>query len=408
MSKIKPSEVNIVTEHKEKYKQINLFLTDSYNGLNPSSLSKLAHVIFNLIMYNKMHWKPNHKYYSLEEDRRIYSNILISPEDVLRRISPAKYSVKNKKVANDVSNLTSRIQDLEDDNIFYVWRYKQPFTYLFIMERDVGCWKYYNSEAFVTPKTLKKVVRAGKCIISTMVKLEGKRQRSINKPDIENSFGNFLNRLIDKMNPSVIPELSRWVEKANIYQYLSRLSADLRPIDDYEGQVIAPDFLDHLPVPVRNEINKKTKTKTKTKGKGDNMNMSSLEMDLVPKDENITKARKTRKSKPKDALSPKAVPFKITDPFKNSLSLVKYYRSVVKSQNPEAKFYTLASEVSDAQVVLDTLIKSKRDGDLKFLKMWIYNHVAVGLKGNNIYKPEKTTMKEFLETFSSFNGSYYG
>jgi len=276
------------------------------------------------------------------------------------------------------------------------------------MERDVGCWKYYNSDAFVTPKTLKKIVRSGKCIISTMAKLEKKRQRSVDPQDIDNSFGNFLNRMIDKMNPSVVSELSRWVDGANVYQYLSRLLADLKPMDDFEGQVIAPDFLDHLPDSVSDEIAKTTKTKTKEE-KEDKMDMTSLELDLVPQNENVTKARKTRKTKIlKDALAPKAVKFQSVDPFQNALNLVRYYRSVIKSQNPDAKFYNMISETSDAQLVLDTLIRSKREGDLKFLKMWIYNHIAVGLKGNNIYKPEKTTMKEFLGTFSSFNGSYYG
>ena len=68
---VKPHEVNIVTEHKEKYKQVSLYLMDSYNGLKTTSISKLAHVIFNLIIFNKMYRKPSNRYYSVEEDKRI-------------------------------------------------------------------------------------------------------------------------------------------------------------------------------------------------------------------------------------------------------------------------------------------------------------------------------------------------
>jgi len=399
---ITPSKINAATEHKENYKLVSLFLMDCYNGLQPPSLSKLSHVIFNLIIYNKLYRKPNNKYYSLEEDRRIYSNILITPENILKRIDPSKYHVDNKEIANDISNLTSRIQTLEDNNVFYIWRYKQPYTYLFILERDVGCWKCYNSFAFVTPKTLNKIVRAGKCIIDTMVKLEGKRQRQVDKEDIEKSFGNFLNKMIDKMNPSVVSELSRWVDKANIHDYLIRLSADLRAIGDFDGQVISSDFLNRLPDSVRNEImNKKTKDKA--------MNMDSLELELVPKNENlVTKRTRKTKSSPQDALSPVATKFHTVDPFNNSLDFVKFYRSVIKSQNPEAKFYNGSTETPDAQIILDMLIKSGKVGNIKFLKMWILNHFSVHLSGNNIYKPEKTALKEFTKTFSSFNANYYG
>lgn len=406
-----PSKVNIVTEHKENYKIISLFLMDSYNGLHPSSLSKLAHVIFNLIIYNKLYRNPDNKNYSLEEDRRIYSNVLITPENILKRIAPSKYRVDNKTISNDISNLTSRIQTLEDNNIFYVWRYKQPYTYLFIMERDVGCWKYYNSSAYVTPKTLKKIVRAGKCIIDTMVKLEEKRERGVDQQDIEKSFGNFLNRMIDKMNPTVASELSRWVDTANIGSYLTRLSADLRPIEDFKGQVFAPDFLDHLPDPVRNEIlNKKVKVEKTEKTKENKMNMGELELELVPQNENIAKIRKSRRPKVSAEESPTATSTKFVtiDPFNGAYDFVKFYRAVIKSQNPEAKFYSATLESADAEQVLDLLVKNGKNNNLKFLKKWIYNFISTSLRDNNIFKPEKTSLQAFMKTFSTFNGSYYG
>jgi hypothetical protein len=407
---ITPSKVNIVTEHKENYKLVSMSLMDSYNGLHPSSISKLAHVLFNYIIYNKMYRNPDNRYYSLEEDRRIYSNILITPESILKRIAPSKYGIDNKLISNDISNLTSRIQALEDNNVFYVWRYKQPYTYLFIMERDVGCWKYYNSSAFVTPKTLKKIVRSAHCIIDTMVKLEGKRERGVDLRDIEISFGNFLNRMIDKLNPSVIKELSRWVDAANMKDYVTRLSADLRPIDDFQGQTFAPDFINRLPDPVRNEIlNKKTKTTEKVEKKGEKMSTEMLELDLVPENENITKRHRTRKPKVKDdALAPTATLFAAIDPFHNSHSFVRYYRSVIKSHNPDAKFFSLDLEAAEAEQILDLLIKNKKQNDLKFLKRWILNYFSLYLKDNNVYKPEKTTLSAFVKTFSAFNDNYYG
>lgn len=403
---ISPSKINVVTEHKENYKLISLFLMDSYNGLHPSLLSKLSHVIFNLIIYNKMYRNANNKNYSLEEDKRIYSNMLITPESILKRLAPSKYQFADKNMSNDISNLMSRIQTLDDYNIFYTWRYKQPYTYVFILERDVGCWKYYNSSAFVTPKTLKKIVRSGKCIIDTMIKLETKKNREVDKEDIEKSFGNFLNKMIDKMNPSVIAELSKWVDTANIYEYLVRLLSDLKSLDDFQGQIIAADFLNKLPESVRKEIlNRKTKEKKDMD--------PFLELELIPQNENITSKRSYRKTKsiPQIKSEPsnnEARSFTTINPFDNALSFLKFYRSVIRSQDSSAQFYSIESETPNAQVVLDTLIKNNRNEDKKFLKMWIYNFLATVLKGNNASKTDKTSMKSFLSTFLVFNGSYYG
>jgi len=402
-----PSKVNSVTEHKDNYKLISLSLMDSYNGLHPSSISKLSHVIFNLIIYNKIYRKPDNKNYSLEEDKRIYSNVLITPESILKRIAPSKYTINNKTIINDISNLTSRMQILEDNNIFYIWRYKQPCTYIFIMERDVGCWKYYNSSAFVTPKTLKKIVRAGKCIIDTMVKLEEKRDRISNIQDIEKSFGYFLNRIIDKMNPSVSSDLSKWVDTANIGSYLIRLSSDLRNIEDFKGQVFSSDFLKHLPESVSKEIlNNKVK---REKTKENNMNINELESELVPENGNLIKIRKHRKTKVSSEESPVAISSKFVsvDPFCGPHEFVKFYRSVIRSKNPEVKFYNATLEYIDAEQILDTLTKNGKSGDIKFLKMWIYNYVSTSLK-DNIHKIEKTSLESFMKTFSSFNNSYYG
>jgi len=394
-----PNKINIVTEHKENYKLVSLYLMDCYNGLHPPLLCKLSHVIFNLIIYNKLYRNTNHKHYDAEEDKRIYSNILITPENILKRLAPSKYQIDNKDIENDIANLSNRLQILDDNNIFYIWRYKQPFTYVFIMERDVGCWKYYNSEAFLTPKTLKKIVRSGKCIIDTMIKLESKRQREIDKSDIEKSFGNFLNRMIDKMNPSVISNLSRWVDTANIFEYIVRLNADLRAISDYEGQVISDDFMGHLPDPVRKEISNRNTKETK-------MN-ASLELQLVPQNENLTKIRKTRSHNP-NVMDAKVEHFQSVDPFKNATQFVKFYRSIIREQNNEAKFFDMISEANDATYILDAMIKHNRNGDKKFLRMWIYHFYSTYLKGNNVYKTEKTSVKELFKTLDAFDASYYG
>ena len=267
------------------------------------------------------------------------------------------------------------------------------------MERDVGCWKYYNSTAFVTPKTLKKIVRSGKCIIETMVKLEGKRQRAVDQTDIEKSFGNFLNKMIDKTNPSVISKLSRWVDAANIMDYLVRLNADLRSVEDFEGQKIAQDFLSRLPDPVRREIDKK-----KTKDAKMNAN---LELQLVPQNENLTKPKRTRSASAITA-DAKTEHFPMVNPFKNATQFVKFYQALIREQNHGAKFFDLVSEVEEATSALDILIKHNRNEDKRFLRAWIYHFYNMNLKTNNIFKPEKTSIKELVKIFESFNNSYYG
>ena len=58
--------------------------------------------------------------------------------------------------------------------------------------------------------------------------------------------------------------------------------------------------------------------------------------------------------------------------------------------------------------VLDTMMKNGKSDNIKFLKAWIRYYYINGLKGNNIYKEDMTSIKAFLKTFETYNKSYIG
>ena len=120
--KIDIDKVRHITEVDEGYKLISPSLCACYSGIHPDSLSKICHIIFeNVIMYNKLHIKKDDEKYREEEAKRIFSSILFQPCDLAQSVHPAKYS-DGGNVDNDISNIIKRLDEIEDNNIFYIWK----------------------------------------------------------------------------------------------------------------------------------------------------------------------------------------------------------------------------------------------------------------------------------------------
>jgi hypothetical protein len=394
----------------EHYKRCNIEIMDAYIALHPSSWSKLSSVLFNIIMDTKMHYQPNHRYYSRSEDKRIFNNKYITLEDILDRCHSVKYGADNKPMANDLSNLMGRLQELDDNNIFYIWKFNKPFTYMFVMERDIGVWKYFNPIACVTPRTLKKIVGLSNNMIDSMMKFEKTKGRKTYLKEVEKSFVNeFLLSIIEKMNPEVSVKIPRWSEGENISEYLTKLRDLLNLMDDSEGLEHDDLFIKRLPKHLQEKIECNVDENQEKESKA--MNTIELSNQLIPKNDNLMREKKTRVHKQKfsstDALAPKKITFTALDPFSNCNNFIRYYKEVIKTYNSDAKFYPPDTERVSATKIMDLLVQNGKSDDSDFLSSWIRYYIQSYLQGNNVYKKERTSLENFQKTFQTYEGKYF-
>jgi hypothetical protein len=401
MKKEEHESRNLLTEHETNYRRYNPEIIDAFASLHPATLSKLSIIIFNIIMETKRHRKSNHRYFSEQEDKRIYNNKFISLESLLDRCFPGKYKVEGKDQNKDLSNLSKRLQDLDDQNIFYIWKFGHPYTYMFILERDLGLWKHFNPKSVVIPKTLIKITKASGGIIDTMLKLEKSRKKNSTLREIEASFLNdFFNKLILKMSPEVSKRITKWDDSIDIPEYFKTVLKQLETMDEYEGLVEDETFYSRIPQHLQEKmINKREK----------NMDIQQLEKDLVPDDDDVTplmKVKKNKKVRKPASLEPDRLGFKSVNPFLNCNEFMRYYRGLIRDYSNDAKFYDFNSERNFATLTLDTL-KENRKVNKDFLRSWIQYYASAYLKGNNISKLEKTSIGNFIKTFEEYNGKYF-
>lgn len=405
--KIDHEKRNMLTEHECNYKRYNPAIIDGFNALHPPLRSKLCMVVFNIIMETKRYHKPGARYYSEEENRRIYSNKYVSLEGILDRCYPVKYGVEGKDVKQDVSNLMKKLQELDDMNIFYIWRYGFPYTYMFLLERDIGLWTYFNPNGCVTPKSLKKVVRSSNGIIDTMVKLEKSRKRAVSLQDVERSFlTDLIGHLVSKMDKTVAKKLPKWDQKQPIADYLSELRNSLAELEKYDGLIHHETFAQRLPKHLRDKI-----IYIEDETKENKMDLAQLSKDLVPTNENVVTEKKSRRKRVQTAngeiILANKVPFKSLDPFANCNQFMKFYREVIRMYNNNANFYSVDSERREATEILDLLIHNGKNGDRDFLRSWIRYYIGSNLYGNNVYKPDRTALINFRKTFKDYEGKYF-
>ena len=389
---------NNLTEHQKNYKLCNLNLMSCYAGLYPATLTKLSLVIFNQILSNKMYYKQDSKFFDKEEDRRIYTNTSVTPVLLLQNCHPIKYRFEEKDANSDVGNITKRINELDDANVFYVWKCGYPKNYMFIMERDIGLWKTYNPSAYVTPKTIRKILLSTNGMRKSMYKILQENGDKMTIHDVSKSFCEFIDRMITKMHPDVQVQLERWNETRGYKDYLTQVNEKVKTLDPYQGLEEDVDFQKRLPLEVQLKLNPKQEKKKDLKG---------LEADLAPQDENLVKVKSSsRKRIPTTEAEAKLETFKSLDGLKNATSLFQYYRAIIKSKNNDAQFHEYSVELNTSAQILDKLKESNHDED--FLKSWILYFAEIKLKGNNALNKDKTSLSELFKTYSDYNGKYIG
>lgn len=398
---------NKLTESNSCYKRVNPNIWIGYYGL-PNSLSKLAFIVFSLVLKTKFYGEKA-KEKDIDEDRRIYTDISITIEDILNEWDHEKYA-KGKDMSSNISNMNKRIRILDDNNVFYCWRYKS--VYMFVMERDFRTWKFYNSRGCCIPKTLKKIVCVGNDMITCMIKSIRKTYNDVDKSDIESSFGYFLNRIIDKMNPLVATEVIKWDGKQDVLEYIVQLSNGVKNMEDYKGLLLDDDIFNALPLSLSNKLREEINGGVvKTKSKIEDKKLVSLEQEIIPDNPNLVKPQRVKviKKTSSNVLDNKVEVYKYDGevyPFKNAVHFIKYYRAFLSQcSSGKTKFDRYDTDTIYATQILDLLQEKSRSNKV-FLNSWIRYFYDYRLKGNKMLKTKYTSLKTFKETFEEYNARH--
>ncbi|MFA5313374.1 MAG: hypothetical protein WC375_08700 [Methanomassiliicoccales archaeon] len=406
---------NDLTEYQKNYRLYSPFLMDCYTGLQPYSLASLSVSLFCRILGNKWYAK-SHEKDKLSENKRIYSNVYLSMDTLLQYDDPVGYVLSTEKERRyNSNNLAERIKKLCDGNVFYCWIYRQPFSRIFVMEREFASWKYYNANGCVTPKTVRKIVNSAKGMIETMEKIEKSRGRSVNHQDegeIESSFGYFVNSIMGKMNNSVMACLPLWTGQGSVFVYLDELKEILKGMGDFEGLVESNDFRRRLPPSLRDKLHD-AETKEANYMADRRKHMQSIESEIVPSNQNLTRNRKSRQSKKHvtattttDRIMPELEEFPGVDPFDNCNDFITLYQTVVRHFKDQAVFYEYDIERAEAMRIMDMLKDAKRSGNRHYLVYWFRYFVDNKLKGNHAMKLDKTSLSSLRSTFEEYNSKY--
>lgn len=150
--------------------------------------------------------------------------------------------------------------------------------------------------------------------------------------------------------------------------------------------------------------------KRKPKEKKVNLFVVDTENEIVPKNQNLVREKRAKHPRltpeqSMNGITAKVTDFESVDPFKNCNSFIKYYTSVIRTKNRDAKFNTYDVERIHAMGVLDMMILNNRDS-IRFLKGWIIYFAETRLKGDTATNREKTSIRTFKETFGEYNSKY--
>lgn len=402
---------NDTTEHEEDYKRLNLKLEICYSGLDPV-MYKLSSISRNFILNNKKYDTKKRNYGPVEK-RRIYNNQSVVMEDILRNYYPRKY-IGGKDPSKDASNMLRNIKALHDNNIFYYWKPSYQPSFMFFMERDYGCWKFYNENGVVTPKTMNKILVLTKDIINSMISFGVKINKSQKPIKVLEAFVVFVDKMIKKMNPIVAQKLPIWNGIDDPKSYLCVLFNEMKLLHEYEGLSHSVDFLKLLP-PTIGTINER---KIMKESENDTVEMEKALIASDPNLGNISKKidsidKKKKASKPKE-VKVKLESWKYTEninPFKNGRKFVEYYRAyMINSSNEKSKDYKMEQikfenmgiDAKTATEILDLLSDSGRNNH-DFLKAWFSYYLDKELIGIKITTPKYTSLVALKKTFDKFN-----
>jgi len=391
-----------LTDPDRHYKRISTEIMAAYNGL-PNRLSKAAIGLFSLFIRSKIHGPKGIALKGNNEDKRIYTDVPITSDTLLREIDPIKYADGKDSVKNQ-QYMGKMLRWLHDNNIFYCWTYKRVH-HIFIVEREVGCWKIYNPIGCVTPDSMLKIIGGYvymmDCMVSYCV-----GARPIDREDIENSFGCFLNEMIGKMNSTVASSLPRWRSSCKLSKYVQDLALVLKTKALWEGLKEHPSFYKRLSPALANRLKSDVPVE-----EGDNM-VSKMEKEIVPMKATVGKQHKPHEKrlveeKADRPTSPLQDFSEMKGPFTDSKQFAQYYRRTIKSLKGDRIILNpFDKDATEAGAVMDRLIEAKKN-NVSFLDAWIKYFAEEKLKGTKGKSRNFSSVKHFGETFQEYNGIFY-
>jgi len=404
-----------VTQYEERFLQLSPHMWDSFIGLK-SADSKLASCLMSRLLANKM-YKDAHRVGKEEktpEDRRIYTSVCLTAEDILGQINPVKY-YNGADPKTDIANLNRRLNELHNGNIFYQWKYRG--IYIFVMERNVRAWKHYNPNATVPPRTLKKILSLLYPMMSRMATFyKNIYVAKVDRLKLENSLGHFVNNMIDKMAVVVSDKLPKWETDTSLFEYVGRLEPLLEKIADEEGLEEVSGFAYRLPPTVRKKV---------FEGRGfeergiveENIMTESDMKKIIPEDGKLGKKKrrkvsdKTKVTKgnidPTVSIEAQALKYEIAiNPFDNATMFVKFFQKGIRSFNNRATLPNIGTETTDAGPIMDKMKDGGRKEDREFLLSWMKWYFQYNLKGQKVYNVKHTCVKKFGETFTDYSSTY--
>lgn len=401
---------NELTEVYKRYKLLSTNLQYCYCRL-PNVLSKIATYLFTNILDSKFYTKDDKSNIKgSHEEKRIYTDCDISIEDIILNV--LEYDTN---VAGSSSNIIKYIKRLQDMNVFYFWKFKGK--YIFIMEREIGCWKFYNEYGVVIPRTLKKILDLSQYMVECMRGFHTiKGAFASDEESIELSLGEFINSMIDKMNPSVAGRIKRYDKSVGLSGYVMQTYEELDKMDKYEGLEEHSEFLEKLPRVVGDELASKRKIGVNAMKKP---LVSDMENELVPSNPNLGRKKRGRPPKKKDVTAVAETKgekegikaestgfYETIDPFKDSKSFVQYYRTYLRSHDNKMVFEPFASDAETAASILDLMLDNSMNNK-QFLDSWLNYYIENALKGERVTKTKHTSLKTFKLTFEKFMPRYF-
>jgi len=149
--------------------------------------------------------------------------------------------------------------------------------------------------------------------------------------------------------------------------------------------------------------------------------MDDIFDDFIPKDSNLVKI-KNKNNRPLEKKQVKIRTEKIDssqespkviisgwegecNPFINAKEFFSFFKNVISSLKPNAKFGDYSSEAVFSAVVMDEMIDLERD-NVKFLRSWIQYYVDNFLKGNKASNYRNTSLNKFRKTLKDFSSIY--
>jgi len=402
------SRLDDITAHDKGFIQVNPSIVMAYNAL-PQKYIQEAYAIFWGILSNKYYGKTNKP----NEDKRIYNDQRLDPEDILQSLNPEKY-LDNKKIKTDVANILKKFRALQENNVFYWFNYGS--SYVFFIERSIYAWKFFNPLGSVPPKSLRKIMALSDGFLQCLVRFEIEKGRNGTIEKVKKQYVKFLVRMISQMNPKARDLLPIWSEGQDISVFINDLKGKLDSMHDYFGFTCSSKFKQRVPLFIRGKVEEHmmknvevSETKVETE----------MEKDLLPANSMLGKRKRIRKKSVKKYIaSPDRAEVSNwkneieTNPLDTEKAFISYYKNFLKyysNQNLNSMMPNFSNYRKDlilASEILDTLKDHDRKTEF-FLDRWLTYFCQNHLKGTKIKYVKNTSLANLKKTFIDFKNVFY-